>query len=704
MSRVSKLNLPTIETCPWRTAKGAGESAQCGIVTTLTGSSDLSNASREECDACCRSFPPTPQRLNPVVAGLVYRATCQILDTGGTDQCSIERAMQLHDFAEQGLDLFHHGQFRLTPVRYDAHCCFLGEMQSPLAGDTGTCGNGSNVADPIYSCRHPLHAQTTLNGCRHCRDWSGAMQAVEPLSLMEMVGSPAQRSGPSVRRWGVAVTTAPRRQPTLEHCLDALVRAGWAEPHLFLDGTCRIPSRYEHCPTSWREHPVGALPAWYMALMELIHRQPDADAYMLLQDDVVVYDRESLREYLEQVLWPGNKPAIVSLFLTAPMSEPGWGRSQGNWHWGAQGFIFPPGIARALLCDSEMSRACLAASAQIHVPIPSALFDWVHRRGIDVWYANPSLSQHIGNTSTIWMDACITGGRRAPWFSGSVEVPFAAEETLADFPEEAFSCRQEILPDYTRRVERGRRAMRDRSVVICGLCRDVRIFLPRTAARIERLGEMFRDYRVVLFENDSVDATVDFLRAWQQQNPRVTVISEPQAAKKYSQVRCLERAAWMAWCRNQYRERAVNEFGEFDDVIVVDTDLPGGWSYDGIAHTYGEDGWDFVGSNGLKHRIAPAAGQPAYLHFDIWAFHPAQGTAARKMVNHNDLDVRRGDPLLPVESCFGGLGIYRMECMKAAQYAGGDCEHVILHEQLRRAGLGRMYLNPSQIALYSPLM
>ena len=85
------------------------------------------------------------------------------------------------------------------------------------------------------------------------------------------------------------------------------------------------------------------------------------------------------------------------------------------------------------------------------------------------------------------------------------------------------------------------------------------------------------------------------------------------------------------------------------------------------------------------------------------AFRPARGTAARQLVDHRQLRLNRGEPWLPVESCFGGLGVYRMDCMLAGDYAGTDCEHVAFHQQLQRLGKQRLYLNPSQLVLYSPI-
>jgi hypothetical protein len=699
-----KLVLPTVQTCRWRDV--SGESAECGLVASFIGpaSGELATVSEEACIACCQSFPPSRRKLNPVVAGLLFKAASRVLDAGGSYACGAEQAAALKNLAESSLNLTHPAKYTVTPARAVAPCCWLGDRLSSQT--SATCPGDREQPpheEPIHVCQHPEHEQTAASQCRMCRDWTRQPQVSRFLSLEELLPLPKRRSGPPVKRWAVGVTTSPRRRSTLELCLDSIVRAGWDTPLLFLDGTVRLPDRYCHLPVTWREASIGAWPSWYMALAELLLQQPEADAYVLLQDDVVLYDRESLRVYLERVLWPGDRPGLVSLFYTGVDSTPGWFQADDAWHWGAQGFVLPSGTARSLLTDAELSHSWLAASSHAHTPIPEVLCGWVNRAGIDVSYANPSLSQHIGNTSTIWMDAGLAAGRRAPWFSGSVETAFAAEESLADFPEQAFSCPEKNRIDYQRRVERGRRNMCQLSVVLCGLCRDVRHFLPRSAARVERLGEMFRDYRVLMFENDSTDATREFLSDWQAINSRVDVLSESLGAVDFPQVRSLDRAAWMAQCRNRCRERIVAEYADSDYVIVLDTDLPGGWSYDGVAHTFGDLDWDFVGSYGLVQRLDRSSDQP-FSHYDVWAFRPARGTEARKLVNHNELRLQRGDPLLPVESCFGGLGAYRLACLRACEYGGTDCEHVVFHNRIRDAGFSRLFLNPSQITMYSPIL
>jgi hypothetical protein len=699
-NEMSKIVLPNVDTCRWRSLRGKTTVAECTLVASITGvtSGELAVVSHDACAACCRSFPPSPRRLNPVVASLVHSAAARILEAGGMDGCGEEKAQRALRFAEGSMDLIFPERFRLTLARTVTTCSSLGDVvPSPdsLRED--------NNEGPVFNCRHPAHTRVTPADCRMCRDWTKEPCISRPLSLKELVPPPERRNGPRVKNWAVGVTTAPRRRPTLETCLDSIIRAGWDAPRLFLDGSTLLPSRYQRLSVTWREDGVGAWPAWYLGLAELVLQQPHADAYVLLQDDVILYDRESLRAYLEDALWPGDLTGIVSLFYTGLDPAPGWRSSPAQWHWGAQGFIFPPAVARALLCDPLLVRAWLAASLDHHIPIPELLREWTARKRIPVWYANPSLAQHVGITSTIWMDLSLTGGRRAPWFSGSVETPVAAEESLADFPEEIFPCRSEARDSYSAQVEHGRNVMSQRSVVFCGLCRDTRHYLPRTAARIERLGAMFGDYRVVLYENDSVDSTRKFLFDWRALNSRVEVTCETLGIRKFPQNRSLDRAAWMARIRNRCRERVVNDYANFDHVIVLDMDLPGGWSYDGIAHTFSCDDWDFVGSYSLLQRLGGKPGEPPFDHFDVWAFRPAHGTAARRLVDHTKLQLDRGDPLLPVESCFGGLGVYRMACMQAGEYDGGDCEHVVFHRRLRSLGFDRQFLNPNQIVIYSPV-
>ena len=61
----------------------------------------------------------------------------------------------------------------------------------------------------------------------------------------------------------------------------------------------------------------------------------------------------------------------------------------------------------------------------------------------------------------------------------------------------------------------------------------------------------------------------------------------------------------------------------------------------------------------------------------------------------NLLHFNRGDDLVEVKSCFGGLALYKTSAL-SGRYTDEDCDHVTLHKSLPC-----MYLNPSQIVLYT---
>lgn len=277
----------------------------------------------------------------------------------------------------------------------------------------------------------------------------------------------------------------------------------------------------------------------------------------------------------------------------------------------------------------------------------------------------------------------------------------AATDTsdLTYFPEARFQPSAANRAAYLRALTAGYSTMRNQRVVLAGLARDVAWVLPRTMARLERLGSLFADYRIVIYENDSADETLDMLTRWARENRRVTVLSEERHDPVNIPIRCLQRAERMAYYRNQYREYIVDRYSDYDAVGVVDTDLEGGWSYDGVAHTFGHMEWDAVGSYGILYKRRGLQSNRA-IHFDAWAFRAAGSHEPLSNSVVNSMQWERGEPFVPVTSCFGGLAVYRMPAFSSSEYDGHDAEHVGLHRRMAASGHGRIFLNPSQITLY----
>ncbi|MEM6797289.1 MAG: hypothetical protein AAF725_25180, partial [Acidobacteriota bacterium] len=210
----------------------------------------------------------------------------------------------------------------------------------------------------------------------------------------------------------------------------------------------------------------------------------------------------------------------------------------------------------------------------------------------------------------------------------------------------------------------GRRRMAEQRAVFCGLARNVAAQLPRVIGHVKRAGRLFLDSRVVVFENDSEDETAELLEAWAGENHRVRALRESFGWPRWRQDQSTERMVAMAEARNRVLDE-VARLEDIDHVVVLDLDLPKGFSLEGLASTFERRDWDAVGSNSLW---VPAAGPPPprAWYFDTWAFRPRDDAASGPTETETSgeaepLVFERGQPWVPVVSCFGGLAVYTFE-------------------------------------------
>lgn len=363
-----------IEDCKHRKATEPGPSdggAVCNLLIDVGVPREHGKVMPDACSACLGQFPPAPDCWNEVIASLIYVRSCRAL--ASVSLSPEERA-------------------RLVQLRHQA-TIYLPE------------GNG------------PSHRAEQLPESKAIAS-----------SLWELLPPPKSRGRPEVKKWVAAVLTSPRRQPTLDTTLDSLSRAGWSTPYLFMDGTVRVPPRFAHLPGVLREPRVGCWPNSYLALAELLMRHPDADAYLLAQDDVRFYDAEPLREYLEQVLWPTKGRCLVSLYCPSIYSAPAfaWQAIAQPWTLGAQALVFPRGVAQDLLLDRAVCnhrwkgwREGRQGLANTDVVIGK----WAWRKQIPIWYPTPSLVQHIGVKSTLTPKYRLSRERVADRWAGSLILP-----------------------------------------------------------------------------------------------------------------------------------------------------------------------------------------------------------------------------------------------------------------------------------------
>lgn len=282
------------------------------------------------------------------------------------------------------------------------------------------------------------------------------------------------------------------------------------------------------------------------------------------------------------------------------------------------------------------------------------------------------------------------------------------------FPEEDFGCKQGNCDEYENRVQRGKLKMLETSVVLTGLCINVEGIMDRIIARTEYIGSHFKDYRVVIFENDSRDKSRELLLEWEARNPKVHIMRCPEdpmcrlrnQPAVYNGPISEKRMQLMTDYRNRCLSYVRGNYSNFDCICMMDLDLKGPISMSGVANSFGYyDEWDAISGYGLN---GPTVFGGIPMYYDTLAYKDNMlggddvfdTLPLFYKMQHHDV----GDSLLRVKSGFAGIAFYRMEVLTSGvNYTPIDnnfvCEHVTFHKNMISQGYPRIYINPSMVLL-----
>lgn len=200
------------------------------------------------------------------------------------------------------------------------------------------------------------------------------------------------------------VTTIPDRRDNLfKDTLSSLIKAGFTNPHIFVDGGA--PDAYKELPFPKTFHSqVGCYGNWILSLWELFLQNKTADWYLLFQDDVECV--AGLHTYLSQCKYPKGKN-FFNLY-SFPQNEElvsehtrGWFKSNQRVR-GALGLMFNRDALTALLSHSVTVTRPLAAQNS-HKGVDTVICEsLIDQLGYTEYCHNPSLLQHAGhNHSTL---------------------------------------------------------------------------------------------------------------------------------------------------------------------------------------------------------------------------------------------------------------------------------------------------------------
>ena len=244
-------------------------------------------------------------------------------------------------------------------------------------------------------------------------------------------------------------------------------------------------------------------------------------------------------------------------------------------------------------------------------------------------------------------------------------------------------------------------------VVICGLARDIAKNIDRLKVVLERLGSYFLQYKIIIVENDSNDESRPMLLEWSKKNPNVIIlgcgvnVKECKLSlKSYSSFDAgANRIGKMAYLRNIYLNYIKTYLSQYDYTIVMDIDILGSCYLDGIMNSFYHfslnDTIDALGANGID-----MLGR----YYDPFAlvelgksleYKTMEEKVAHDVYVASTYNMKLGDPLFKVRSCFAGLVIYRTRSVLNRSYSYSNknfaCEHVFFNDGLN------IYINPSMI-------
>jgi len=251
-------------------------------------------------------------------------------------------------------------------------------------------------------------------------------------------------------------------------------------------------------------------------------------------------------------------------------------------------------------------------------------------------------------------------------------------------------------------------------VVICGCTKNSEQYIEKHLELLYGLGSIFEKCNIIVYENDSEDETKEKLKSFKRTHTSFEFISENGIANKLK-----HRPLIIAHSRNTLMKYIDERYNNYDMIIMVDLDkVICKFNINVITNTldhYKYDSWDVLTGNcdGKYYdiwalricqdmwdiRIHQSLWKNGPIDYDCWL--PETGDKnPQYFVYDNQVHIPTDYPLIPVNSAFNGIGIYKMKAVKNCRYSAIDdkgiitCEHVSFHKKIKELNNGRIFICP----------
>lgn len=241
----------------------------------------------------------------------------------------------------------------------------------------------------------------------------------------------------------------------------------------------------------------------------------------------------------------------------------------------------------------------------------------------------------------------------------------------------------------------------NKNIVVCGCVKNCASFLSFNLIRLLELKKIFNKVEYVFFENDSTDNTIEILK-----KHNVEIIS-------YNNLNIRNKIEALSFGRNQLLEYIHKFYSDYDYILMTDLDFVlQRFKYtmlEEVFNSYPLHSWDVLTANSFEKyydiyalRSEPNNIFPEGILFDCW-----QMVEKGRRSNINEMSLRKefigkyqkiipnNNPLIPVLSAFGGMGIYKISVTKDCKYSTlYGCEHVAFNKEIRDKHNARIFICP----------
>lgn len=257
---------------------------------------------------------------------------------------------------------------------------------------------------PKFWQRLAIKVDRTLNAGETERRIEACLnEAIDAEEKEQTEKSEEEQEEPSILKWAYGITTVPSRVDDLfPRTLESLKLAGFGSPWVFVDGA-EDPSAYKQfgLNVTVRNPNIRTHGNWVLSMYELYIRTPDADRYIIFQDDFITY--RNLKQYLEKCSYP---PSGYCNLYTFPANQRLCPKDYHGWYRANQRGLG----AVALMFDLEAVTKIIGSDYMVQRP-KSASRGWkavdggivtaMKNIGYREYVHNPSLVQHTGRVSTM---------------------------------------------------------------------------------------------------------------------------------------------------------------------------------------------------------------------------------------------------------------------------------------------------------------